>query len=171
MGKLFSYGLAAAICACFLVAVPLESASAHSPEDAIKVRRAMMKENNGHFKAFKKFFKGGKTKKEIARAGTAGDMELRAHAISHIATEFIRLFPKGSSTKDFPGKTRAKPAIWEQKDDFRAKGRNLRTLALLVEKAAADGDKAAIKAAYAKMGKLGCGGCHKNFRAAKKKKK
>ena len=37
--------------------------------------------------------------------------------------------------------------------------------------AAASGDKKAIAAALGDMGKKGCGGCHKNFRAVKKKKK
>ena len=162
MGKWFTYGLTAAVCACFLVAAPLQSASAADP---IKIRRAVMKELSGHAKVFKKFFKGGKTKKAIARAGTAGDMVFRAMAIASLADRVPSLFPKGSDK----GKTRAKAEIWLKMGEFKGKAANLKSAAMAVQKAAEGGEMAAIKAAYAKMGKA-CGGCHKQFRAKKKKK-
>ena len=161
MGKWSTYGLAVAVCACFLVAAPLESASA----DPIKTRQAVMKELSGHAKAFKKFFKGGKTKKAIARAGTAGDMVFRAMAIASTAGRLPTLFQKGSGM----GKTRAKPEIWLKMGEFKGKAANLKSAAMAVQTAAEGGDMAAIKTAFGKMGKA-CGGCHKQFRAKKKKK-
>jgi cytochrome c556 len=80
-------------------------------------------------------------------------------------------FPKGTSAADGVGKTRAKPVIWAKWGEFEAAAANLGKLASGLETAAATGDKAKIKAALTAMGKNGCGGCHKTFRAKKKKKK
>jgi cytochrome c556 len=159
----------AGLAAVFLFSVPAESFA--QSNDPVKVRRAIMKENSIHLKSVKKFLKGGTTKKAIARAGTAADMELRAMAIGANAGNMVALFTKGTSLKDMPGKTRAKPAIWSDWKGFQAAAANLGVLAVKLQKAAESGDKAAIKTASATLGKMGCGGCHKSFRGPKPKKK
>ena len=88
--------------------------------DPIKVRRAMMKENNTHVKAIVKYLKGHKNPKREKRLGTAGDVELRAIALAGIAKRLPSMFPKGTSLRDIPGKTRAKSAIWNENKKFRA---------------------------------------------------
>ena len=159
MGKWFTYGLTAAVCACFLVAAPLQSASAADP---IKIRRAVMKELSGHSKAFKKFFKGGKTKKAIARAGTAGDLVFRAMAIASLADRVPSLFPKGSDK----GKTRAKAEIWQKWADFEKAVKAFQDATGKLVEAADSGDMAAVGAAMGNLGQA-CGGCHKPFRKPK----
>ena len=169
MGTWLTRSMMAGLAAVFLFSVPAESFAQST--DPVKVRRAIMKENSIHLKSVKKFLKGGKTKKAIARAGTAADMELRGMAIAANADKIPSLFVKGTSLKDKPGKTRAKPAIWSDWKGFQAAAAKLKVLAVKFQKAAASGDKAAIKTASATMGKQGCGGCHKSFRGPKPKKK
>ena len=117
--------------------------------DPIKTRRAIMKELSGHNKAIKKYLMGHKNPKKEARLGTAGDMEFRALAMAGLGQRLLTMFPKGTSLKDKPGKTRAND----------------------LENAAATGDKAKIAAAMKGFGKTACGTCHKTFRGPKPKKK
>ena len=71
---------------------------------------------------FKKFLKGGTTKKTIARAGTAADMVLRGMAIAANARKIPSLFVKGTSLK--PGARKIGmgfdvPGLGTLKFDFR----------------------------------------------------
>lgn len=151
----------------FLATMQVEIASA----DPIKTRRAVMKELSGHTKAISRYLKGHKNPKREARLGTPGDMELRAVAMAGLGKRMVSLFPKGTSTKDMPGKTRAKPEIWTRSADFRKAANILVSWANDVESAAATGDKAKIAAAMKGFGKNACGTCHKTFRGPKPKKK
>ena len=139
--------------------------------DPIKTRRAIMKELSGHNKAIKKYLKGHKNPKKEARLGTAGDMEFRALAMAGLGQRLLTMFPKGTSLKDKPGKTRAKPAIWSKSGDFRKAAKVLVSWSNDLENAAATGDKAKIAAAMKGFGKTACGTCHKTFRGPKPKKK
>jgi len=178
MGKLLKISVVAVLAGLFLVAVPIDAAYAQSAGKILKQRQSVMRELNGHVKAVRKFVKGPKAglsrrklKKAIRKLGYPGDMELRAQAIAGQSKRLMRYFPKGTSFADGVGKTRAKPVIWARWDDFKAAAANLGKLANGLEKAAATGDKGKIKAALSAMEKKGCGGCHKNFRAKKKKKR
>jgi len=151
----------------FVATTQVEVANA----DPIKTRRAIMKELSGHNKAIKKYLKGHKSAKREARLGTAGDMELRALAMAGLGKRMVSLFPKGTSLKDMPGKTRAKPEIWSKPADFRKAANIFVSWSNDLEKAAATGDKAKIAAAMKGFGKTACGTCHKTFRGPKKKKK
>lgn len=142
-----------------------------SAADAVKTRQAMMHENVGHVKAIMKYLKGNKDPKKEAKLGTAGDVELRAIALQGIAQRLPSMFPKGTSLKDMPGKTRAKPAIWTQSAKFRAAANKLVSWSKDLEKAAASGDKSKIAAAMKGFGKATCGNCHRTFRGPKPKKK
>ena len=142
-----------------------------SAADAVKTRQAMMKENSTHVKAIMKYLKGNKDPKKEAKLGTAGDVELRAIALEGIAKRLPAMFPKGTSLKDMPGKTRAKPEIWTQSAKFKAAANKLASWSKDLEKAAATGDKAKIAAAMRGFGKETCSNCHKTFRGPKAKKK
>ena len=50
--------------------------------DPVKIRRAMMKENNAHVKAIVEYLKCHKNAKKESRLGTSGDVELRALAMA-----------------------------------------------------------------------------------------
>ena len=151
----------------FLATLQIDVAAA----DPVKTRRAMMKENSTHIKAIKKYLKGHKNAKKEARLGTAGDVELRAIAVAGIAKRLPSMVPKGTSLKDRPGKTRAKPAIWTENKKFRAAANRLATWAKDLEGAAATGDKAKVAAAMKGFVNSTCNACHKSFRGPKPKKK
>jgi cytochrome c556 len=79
-------------------------------------------------------------------------------AISSVSVE--RGFAPGSDK----GKTRAKPAIWENPEDFAEKLAALRTEAAALSAAAKSGDKAAAVAQFKKTGGT-CKACHDEYKA------
>ncbi len=160
-----------AVAAGILAAAPVQMAAAQSGEDYAKMRQAAMKEFNAHSGAIKKYLKGNKNPKKAARLNTPADIEFRAIAIAGLAGKLHTMFAKKTSLNDLPGKTRAKPEIWANWNDFYGKTQNLVKLAGALESAAASGDKAKISAAYKNLGKQACGACHKKYRGPKPKKK
>ena len=159
-------------------AAPIDAAFAQSASTILRQRQSVMKEFNMHVKAVRKFVKGvpaGLTGKKLKRAksrlGKAADMELRASAIAGQSKRLMRFSPKGTSAADGVGKTRAKPVIWTKMGEFKAAAATLGKLATGLEKAAATGDTAKIKAALDNMNNNGCSGCHRTFRAPRQKKK
>lgn len=134
-------------------------ASAQSAGEAIKQRQALMKANGKAFGVFVGFVKKGK--------GSAADVEKQARGIAARLADLPDLFPKGSSLADGAGKTRAKPEIWQQWAAFEADAAKTSKLAWDLSLAAVSGDKQAIGAAFDKLGKDGCTGCHRAFRGPK----
>ncbi|NKB55393.1 MAG: hypothetical protein GKS00_03560 [Alphaproteobacteria bacterium] len=129
----------------------------------IDKRKAFMKTDIlKPFLVIKKFVKDG--------AGTASDVAASARKINAVAGQIPALFPKGTSRGEFDEKvTRALPKIWEDWKGFETATAALVTESAALAKIADGGDSAAIGAQFGKMGKLGCGGCHKPFRGAKVK--
>lgn len=73
------------------------------------------------------------------------------------------LFVAGTSNADLPGKTRAKPAIWEDMAGFQTKGAAFgEAITALV--AAAEQGEDALKPAIGKLGGT-CKACHDDYRA------
>ncbi len=178
MGNFVKIGVVAALAGLIVAAAPIDAAFAQSASTILKQRQSVMKEFNMHVKAVRKFVKGvpsGLTGKKLKRAksrlGKAADMELRASAIAGQSKRLMRFFPKGTSAADGVGKTRAKPVIWTKMGEFKAAAATLGKLATGLEKAAATGDTAKIKAALDNMNNNGCSGCHRTFRAPRQKKK
>jgi cytochrome c556 len=154
-----------ALVAGAVVVAPVAASFAQDAERTIKVRRAAMKELSTHNKAIAAFLKGTNDPKKVKALGTLGDMEIRVQAIAGTARRIVALFPKGTGMNAFPGKkTGAKVEIWSDAAGFKAAADKLMTLAAAAEKAAASGDEKAFAAAFGKVGKDGCGGCHKTFR-------
>ncbi len=142
-------------------------------DDPIKARKNLMRDNNSNLKAIGAFLKTGK--------GSTADVASRARHIADNAKKIKGLFPKGTSSKDRPGQTRAKPRIWAKKPPpvhnqaeemaaFKQAAEIMGVYAMRLADAADSGDKKAIGAALGKLGKSGCGGCHKGFRGPKPKK-
>lgn len=170
MRKSVRIGVLGAVAVAVVAVVPVATALAQTAEDYAKSRRALMRENSAHMKAIRAFIKGNKDPRRAKALGTAGDVEFRAMALAANADRIPTLFARETSLSDIPGKTRAKPAIWADWNGFYAKTRDLKKLAMALEKAAATGDKGKIDAAVKAIGKNACSACHKQFRGPKPKK-
>ena len=77
------------------------------------------------------------------------------------------LFPKGSDSKALPGKSAAKPEIWENPDDFQQLEQALAAGATDLRRTVDVGDTAKIRDSMRALAKNGCGGCHENYRGRK----
>jgi cytochrome c556 len=141
--------------------------------DPIKARQNLMRDNLANFKAISAYVKTGK--------GSAADVASRARHIADNAKTIKGLFPKGTSLKDRPGQTRAKPRIWAKKPPpvhnqaedmaaFKQAADIMGVYAMRLAEAADSGDKKAIGAAMGKLINQGCNGCHKGFRGPAPKK-
>ncbi len=160
-------GAVSSLVMCLVIGLAFSTTggNAASAKDPVKVRQAAMKQLGGNLKGVAGFLKGGR------RAGTAETVALRGQSIAAIADRIPAMFPKGTGNDEL-GKavTRAKSAIWEKPDAFKSAARTVRKNAEALTAAAAAGDKAAIGAALKALGKEGCAGCHRTFRAKRMKK-
>jgi len=97
--------------------------------------------------------------------GTPEDIAKGAETIIANLKKVPPFFVAGTSTADLPGKTHAKPEIWQNMDVFAAQAKKTSDLAVALEAAAKTGDKEKISAAYATLNRDGCTACHNQFRA------
>ena len=74
--------------------------------------------------------------------------------------DFLRGFPEGSQR----GTTRAKPEIWDNKDDFADKYADLQKAVASLDEVAATGDRDAIAREVAATGDA-CKACHDEYKA------
>ena len=123
--------------------------------DPIASRKALMKEVGAQTKTG-----GGMAKGELPydQAKAQGILAVYVDA----ATKLTTLYPENSKTG---GDTAAKPEIWENIEDFKARLVKLGTDA----KAALDSvtDLDTFKAAFGNIGKNDCAGCHEKYRVKK----
>ena len=141
----------------------LAGAVAYAAEDAkdvVKYRRAVMSAQFGHFKTIKAIVRG--------KVGFTGQLANQAMALELTGRGLTDLFPAGTGADKM--KTRAKPEIWQDWKKFEALAKKLNAETAKLVKIANGGDKKAAAAQFKAVGKA-CGGCHKLFRASKKKKK
>ena len=135
--------------AAFAVAA---SGLAVANEDIIGLRKQAMKVNGQAAKVSVGMIKG-----EIPF-----NAEVAAAAMMLIAdssTEFVHLFPEGSETGD----TKAKPEVWLNMDDFKAKLDKMQQEVAALEKVAKTGN---FNAAKDQLGEAGaaCKDCHDKYR-------
>ena len=135
------------------------SASADDMQAAVDARQALMKDNGAKMKAMGAVIE--------AKSGDMAAMQQLAAGLQANAMKMTDLFPKGTSLTDMPGKSYAKPGIWDHFDDFKAAAAVLATEAGKLADAAKSGDMAAFAAQYDVTGEKGCGGCHTQFRQKK----
>ena len=151
-GRLRTWICGACAVAAVSAGVGVAWADGHS-ENVIKYRQNVMRSIGGHTGAIAAVVKG-----EVEFGS-----HVSAHAESIAATSqlIVDMFPEGTLTG---ADTRAKPEIWQDWDDFRAKANDLQTAAdALVGVVNGGGDASAIEAAFGDVGKA-CGGCHRPFR-------
>jgi cytochrome c556 len=85
-----------------------------------------------------------------------------AKAITDFAPHAAGLFPPGTGPE--VGKTGAKPAIWQNSQDFTAKAGDFQKAAEAFGGAAQKGDVAAIKSGFSELGQS-CKACHDKYRS------
>lgn len=136
--------------------------AAMSAKEAIEARKQAMKDMSADNKAIAAFVKDGK--------GTTATVADKAREIASTAKQIVALFPEGSGRGDFSDKeTRALPKIWSDWSGYEAAATLLVVEAGKLAEIAKTGDNDMIAEQFAKMGKEGCGGCHKAYRGAKAK--
>jgi cytochrome c556 len=144
-------GAAAAI----VVAAAAGFAVAQDKETVLKERQATMKEQGKDVGAVKAYLDG---KGDLAQAKTS------AANLTQTTKKIPQLFPVGTGGPSPDGDYVAKPEIWADWNKFldAQKAAAAKADALLV--AVNGGDKGTIEAAFADLGKNGCGNCHTTFR-------
>lgn len=162
MNVFIKRGMLMALAAGIVMAGTPQAVMAQSAGKVIKERRALMKNNSKTNKIVGAFVKKGK--------GSAADVAAAGRQLASNAGRITALFVKGTSATDGVGKTRAKPAIWAKWSEFEAAVAKFKSASENLAKVASSGDTGGIKAAAGAVRKA-CGGCHKPFRAPKKKKK
>ena len=88
----------------------------------------------------------------------------KAQGLVALGEKLSGLWPAGTSSKDLPGKSNAKPEIWEQMDKFKALYASFKSDEQKLLAAVQKGDKAAVQAAVGDVGKNGCSACHGAYR-------
>ncbi|HEY6047997.1 MAG TPA: cytochrome c [Sphingomicrobium sp.] len=112
----------------------------------------------------------GKANKAIGRELQRGSPDLgvvrtSAATIADLSQKASGWFPAGTGPD--VAKTRAKPEIWQNAQDFSTKLHNFQVAAKAFNDAAAAGDVSAIKARFADLGGT-CKACHEKYRAEEK---
>ena len=133
----------------------VQSGSMIGSGDVVADRQRLMKLNGANWK-------------DIQAKGKAGDIKaiaVNAETLALNAEHIPALFPKGSLTD----KSKAKPEIWQQWDQFKRASKNLETWAVRLRDAASDDKADEAQAIIKDFGKEACGGCHTPFRVPPKK--
>ena len=89
-----------------------------------------------------------------------GEVGAHAAAIAATSTFIPTMFPKDGNLVD----SSALPSVWDKATDFAAAAKHNEELAQQLAQVAGGGDPKAALAAFAALGRQGCGGCHENFR-------
>jgi cytochrome c556 len=137
-----------------MLAVPLSKDRALQ---IMKVRHDGMEQFGKDTKALGRELKSSSPDLAVVRASAAD--------IAKLSKEMPGWFPAGTGPD--VGKTRAKPDIWQNAQDFSSKMHNFQLAARAFDAAARSGDMNAIKARGADLGG-GCKACHDKYRAEEK---
>lgn len=146
---------AALVLAAGTVNVIAQGSGQESKLAEIKARQDFMKAQGADVKKIIEYIKGQGSQAEALAA--ANDLESRAPKI-------IMLFPPGTSAADFPGKTAAKPAIWQNMDKVRKIPVALEAAEIKLVAAIKSGERKSVQGALGAVSKDGCGACHSVYR-------
>ncbi len=147
---------AAVIAALGVVALGT-AALAASNADIVKERQASMKAQGADLKAVTDYARG-KGDKDAALKG-ASDLADRA-------AKDAKLFPKGTSSADLPGVSKAKPEIWTDNAKFMAILKGMQDKSSKLADLIKTGSPDDVKTAATDLAKTGCGACHSTYREA-----
>ena len=122
------------------------------PEDAIKYRQGVYRVIGWNFGPMAAMVKGD-------RPYDAAAFARHAEIVAYMSKLPLEGFVPGSEN----GETKAKPEIWLDMDDFKAKLEKMQGEAARLAEVAKGGDFNAIKAQFGETGKA-CKACHDKFR-------
>ncbi len=121
-------------------------------EGAIEYRQSVYKAIGGHMSSMVSILRGQVPHEDHLRG--------HAHALHALSQMAPTLFPEDSGE----GKTKALPAIWSRKDEFRRNLQNFQEAARGVADVADNGDLNEFARAFQRLGRQ-CKNCHDNFKA------
>jgi cytochrome c556 len=130
----------------------LAVAQQEGAKGVVAIRQATMDANAKHMNAIKAILTEDPQLLKL--------VAFHAQAIAEAAAYAPEMFPQGSTQKP----TAALPAIWEKPDQFKQAAERGHGLAEKLAETSQGGDVQATLAAFAALGKEGCGGCHETFR-------
>ena len=148
--------LGAVIAASTMAFAGSHSGSKDEQKDAMEYRQSTFKMVGQHFGMMAAMVKG---KVEYDAAAFTKNAE----AVAMLS----QLAPNGFATVGSAKKSRAKKAIWENKEDFAKKVTAFQTASTALVEASKSGDLDKAKAAFGDAGKT-CKGCHTEYRSKKK---
>jgi cytochrome c556 len=127
----------------------------------VKGRQDFMKEQQAAFNAISAFAKGTGDR-DAAIAGSNKLLELS----SKMDAKFIETnFPAGTSSTDLPGKTNAKPELWQHIDEAKGAGAKLHEAELKLAEVVKTGDAKTVGETATATYRGSCNGlCHDQFR-------
>lgn len=139
-----------------------------APTGAPATKEEALKVMHDRHEAMEKIGKATKGAGRELKAGSPNLETIRASAktIGDIAPNVASLFPPGTGPD--VGKTGAKPAIWQNSQDFTAKTADFQKAAQAFSTAAAGSDVNAIKTAFGNLGNS-CKACHEKYKAEMKR--
>lgn len=155
MKNFIQAGMVVAGVALVLGASVVSGAAQEDKLAAIKARQDFMKAQGADVKVVTAYVKGQGNQEAALKA--ANDLVARAPKI-------ISLFVPGTSAKDFPGKTKAKPEIWTEMSKVEAIPPVLEAAEKKLVVAIQHNDRKAAGAALGEAGRDGCGACHGAYR-------
>ena len=129
---------------------------AQDKEGAVSARQAAMKQEGPDLKAILDYAGDKGTDQATAVA--------KAQELLVLSDKLAALWPAGTSSKDMPGKSNAKPEVWQQMDKFQALYASQKSGEQKLLTAIQKGDKAAVQAAVGDIGKGSCSACHGAYR-------
>jgi cytochrome c556 len=123
-----------------------------SPQQVVDSRVEEMRKLGGNMKA-------------ASEAATPAEAKAKLAEAIAFSQVIVSRFPKGTGIGDAGvTKSRALQDIWTKPAEFKAAADAMTAILKDVDAALGTGDKAKIDAAFARVGKDGCAGCHKPFR-------
>lgn len=145
---------AIAIVFCLGLLSPMATLAQAKPEDAIRYRQSLYTVLLWNWLPLNNMVRGriAYDQAEFAR---------RARRVAAVAPQLLEGFPAGS---DSGAKTAAKAEIWADFPDFSMKMKDFARESAALARIARDGDEAATKAQFAKVGAT-CKACHDSYKA------
>ena len=139
---------------CGLAATPVALSHLDSTAFVLSYRQSQFAILGGTFGPMSSMIKGEIPWNDEQFKGWANDLATASKL------DFMRSFPPGSEG----GRTRAKPGIWNNLEDFQAKLNDFKTEAPKMAEVAAGGDKKAILQQFQKTGGT-CKACHDEYKS------